>query len=449
MLTGSTVVLPLVYIVLNLTPMVVTESLNDCLGRFVFGYHTPVSDICRYLSPVTAIGGSFGFTSDSSGLITLSGVWVPGVYAAIGLLMAVAAVFIFRKRNMETAGDVVAVKCLKPIFRYCMSLGTALVLADVVSAMLPVSLFRGIRAAAVILLLMLAGAVIGYYASEMMMRKTLRVSGVSKKGLVIVCTIFALFVVSFEADLFGYEDRIPEKDETEYMLLDGTMVEDSGSMEALRELHRSFVEKREESIPNNDRDSCIITYVLNNGSVIRRKYPMNIGEDAADDPQSLVSRVYDFYSRPDIILNTILPDFPVIPENIRSSYIYCDVNSADRPDSIALSPEETCDFYEQCILPDIMDGNLGRSYPDRSSAGLNEETNCYISVDMSERTAGPDGYPVDGKWGGIYLNISFSAERCMKWLEENTDFEIVSRRQLNEMQEGADIYGYAPAAEAG
>ena len=54
------------------------------------------------------------------------------VYAAFGLVLAALALLLFRRRAMERAGDAVAFDVLKPLFRFCMALGCAIVLPAVV-----------------------------------------------------------------------------------------------------------------------------------------------------------------------------------------------------------------------------------------------------------------------------------------------------------------------------
>lgn len=447
MLTGSIVILPMVYIVLNLTPVVVQQCIQGCLEKFVYGFSSTYMDIWGMLSPLTAMGSGFFSTIDHAGNIIFEGMGVIAAYCALGIALAAAALFILKKRHMETNGDVVAVKCLKPIFKYCMSFGTALVLANVVSSMLPRSLFTGFAAALIILILMLIGAAVGYYAAEMMMQKTFRVFDGKWKGLLIVWAVYAVLVIGYETDLFGYERMIPETEDIESVMIRGIKADTPENIEKIRELHRRAIEDKDNNANIREYELLYFVYNMNNGRTISRQYCIERSQETVNDPNSTVNMVYDFMSIPENILKSELPDFPVIPENIRYCQIYSENGSSYdagryEDEYMILTPEEACRFYEECILPDIKDGNLGRYYPAYSEKRLDEETNIHIQLDMAEAQIGPNGIDRETKWGGVYMTVSFNAERCMKWLEENTELEIMSQRELTRLIDA----GAEPAA---
>ena len=60
---------------------------------------------------------------------------IEAAMAAIGIALTVLALLIFRRREMERSGDVIAVKPLRPVFLYCFSFGSAIVLSYIVSSL--------------------------------------------------------------------------------------------------------------------------------------------------------------------------------------------------------------------------------------------------------------------------------------------------------------------------
>ena len=47
--------------------------------------------------------------------------------AGAGIVFAVLALFVFRRREMERSGDVIAVKPLRPVFLSCFNIGLSLI----------------------------------------------------------------------------------------------------------------------------------------------------------------------------------------------------------------------------------------------------------------------------------------------------------------------------------
>ena len=61
---------------------------------------------------------------------TAAGWWTLLAAVVVLAVLLFFALLLFRRRRMETAGDVVAVNVLKPVFKYCFAFGGALVLGS-------------------------------------------------------------------------------------------------------------------------------------------------------------------------------------------------------------------------------------------------------------------------------------------------------------------------------
>ncbi len=144
-LTGSIVVLPLVFIVLNFTAVAVETLCRSLLQMIVYGltgmgmsfsFLSPSVELMRkcgaHLATATANPiylWNYSYDEIPADLeVVFDGFGTAAIYAAAGIVFVILALLIYKKRHMENAGDVVAVRAAKPIFRYCMTFGCALVI---------------------------------------------------------------------------------------------------------------------------------------------------------------------------------------------------------------------------------------------------------------------------------------------------------------------------------
>ncbi len=136
-LTGSLVVLPAVYLVLGFAAAVAEYAVHVVLGSLMYGFNAGVS-YGTALSPIVAVADNISVSQETvntadgryelTGGLVVNGTALIAAYCAAGLILAVCALFIYRRRDMERAGDVVAIPVLKPIFKYCMTFGCAMFL---------------------------------------------------------------------------------------------------------------------------------------------------------------------------------------------------------------------------------------------------------------------------------------------------------------------------------
>ena len=135
-LTGHEAALFCLYLVLNFVAYAVEGLIKFLADVIVYGLEYGGIVISRYLSPVIAFfeGGqtvhreySEAFGKEIVTHVSYEGLGFIAICAAVGILLIFAAMALYRRREMESAGDIVAVKVLKPIFKYCLCFGGALV----------------------------------------------------------------------------------------------------------------------------------------------------------------------------------------------------------------------------------------------------------------------------------------------------------------------------------
>lgn len=448
-LTGNLVVLPVLYLVLNLTVYVAERAVRYLLSAFVYGMNassctllvlSPIMELLNSLSvmPVNYIDAE-GMVQVVANVYQVNGLGVLGIYCAAGLVCAALALLIYRRRQMERATDVVAVPVLKPVFKYCMTFGTAVVLAYVVYAWLVSGNVSGMAAALLVLLLLLVGAVMGYYAAEMLMQKTLKVFPGKWKCCLVSCLILAVLTMAWEFDLFGYERRVPEADQVEsaWLVQNNTGLTEPENIQALTQLHQSFVDNKAENESAEERYTVTVRYMLKDGGTLVRCYPIRYDQEALNDPDSDIRRYEALENVEEARINRVVPPFPVTITNISYGDVYMswlDEEGYYQGENLSLTDEQVFALY-QCILKDLEAGTAGRYWVGESDAYLDTVSNIDINLEFVTGTG------EDQKWSYIYESLCLDEENAMNWIRENTDFTVLTQRDLQREESGE------PAAE--
>ena len=196
MLTGSVIVLPLVWLVLEVTASAVSLMIDGILRTLVFGFgESPLLSL--RLSPLIWIlecapvygpyfDGGPGMTLVTANVVTLA------VYAALGIAFALLGLYLYRRRAMENAGEIVALPVLRPVFRWCMSLGCGLVFTWLYCMLRGNDTFCGTPAVTAWCVVFAAlGAAVGGFGSEMLMKMTVRVFRQKQPGVILSAAILA------------------------------------------------------------------------------------------------------------------------------------------------------------------------------------------------------------------------------------------------------------------
>lgn len=244
-------------------------------------------------------------------------------YSAIYLVMA--AVFIalayvlYRKRKLESHGEVISFTWLKPVF-----IGVVAILSSMVSYVYAVG-FLDIINEFMVIPLGLAGTVIAVMAS----RKKISLRGTLKP--VLIYTAAALvFCGMVKFDIFGYETRIPNIDDIAKvtiingpdggngLMVNGTLLKYKGrdgdegyftereDIENVIELHKHMVSMRRKK--NDYAYTFPIEYTLKDGRKMMRRYSVDMAEEAD-------------YMKPLYETDTLREySFPVINSEVKNFY---------------------------------------------------------------------------------------------------------------------------------
>lgn len=215
------------------------------------------------------------------------------VYAAAGLVFAALALALYRRRKSEMSGSVVAISWAVPVFQYGVAFCAALVLGQA-SYILLFGQYRtnGVHSFSGTIMCMLVSGLLGYYISEALVKKSLRVLHSGARGACIVALVLTLTGVTLTFDLTGYEGRVPDvRDiETAYVSFGGQTrfdTTDAATLSLITEAHRAIVadksyqQAQASSHTSEDDDESRIyclsfDYTLKSGVHILRDYRVTL-----------------------------------------------------------------------------------------------------------------------------------------------------------------------------
>lgn len=246
--------------------------------------------------------------------------WRLFALAGVGLAFLVGALFLYRKRNLECAGDAVAFPILRPVFQVLCTLFVA------VSSQYVLKMMIGYRINAVLRYSVLAlGVAVGWFVGRMLLMRSIRVF--RKKnwyGLGIMAGVMALSLVCTHFDILGIETRLPDPGKVVQVNL-GTSwsseppFTEEADIEKILRIHHLALEERPENdglyvrgydgsfvyvVDTNDAlydrtaeypeytyaAGIHITYTMEDGSVMQRRYNIWTDQEAGNLTRQLLSR---------------------------------------------------------------------------------------------------------------------------------------------------------------
>lgn len=247
--------------------------------QYLFGFTASgaVTEFFLKLSPFLQIFDARSFTP------VISAAYLAVTAAIIGL-----SLYLYRKRELERAGDALVFPFMQPVICYLITFFT-MTLFGLYFSMLEASDFY--RYAGYV-----AGTLIGFLIARMIVKKTVRIfNGHSLKSFAVYCVIAVLFLCGLNFDFTGYERRVPASSdvvsvtlnqgfisETRYALAadssssnENNIFKTPDNIELVRWLHQQLLVDRKSYENHNDfvgYDPVRFTYQLRNGSTLSRAY---------------------------------------------------------------------------------------------------------------------------------------------------------------------------------
>lgn len=297
------------YGILNFLFVGMEVLLRSFAGNFLYGYDGRSSAFSTApLSPPVEIASSLSVSYVYDGIdpigVRVFHLGTFAAYAAAGLVLAALALLLYRKRRSEMTGNTVAIGWLRPVFKYGVALCSAFSLGQLLSYFVFELTDSTYTAGALIgtIACMIFAGLIGYYAAEMLLKKSFRVFKTSWKGALATSAVLILIGLSFPLDLTGYQTRVPEQSDivSATVNLYGGNVSGSfnlsgqESIALLRDAHCAVITDKARQTEYNrryvpfDGDTCMlrITYELADGTELFRSYDLSTDEALLSDPSS-------------------------------------------------------------------------------------------------------------------------------------------------------------------
>ena len=318
-IVGNVFMLPALYALFNFLAVLTDFTVNLLAQGFCFGLNSSYSGTVEWLSPVVylmqkiypnntyetqwvtdQLGGQRYETSVPTS-VTLENGWLIAVYAAVGVVLMVLAWLMYRRRRSESAGDVVAVGWMKPAFRYGWAAFSAILGGRLLYALFWESFQNGLYFTVLpMILCMIVGGAVGYYAASMLLAKTLRVFRSTWKGMLAVALGCIALCAAMKFDVFGVVRRVPAADsvkqvnlytaDSNYYLTPG---QDDALIEKVRALHQAIISDKDYALTAasaaseacTDREALYayttvrFTYTLNSGLKVERQYDLYLTRD--------------------------------------------------------------------------------------------------------------------------------------------------------------------------
>ena len=427
MFTGHILALPVFYGILNLLAAALASLLERMAGKLLFGFESTgwLVAMADWFTPLLLFSNRTGITYplDANGSYLFDSAHYYGLgyvilYAFFGLGLAVLALLVYRRRQLERAGDVVSVGWVRPVFKYgvafccAVSLGTAL--HSTLSSLLPSGTWP------LLALMLLCGAV-GYFIAEMLLRKSFRIFSHSWKGCVAFLCCLGVAMCVLELDLPGFENRVPDSSQVTCASISRVYsaphdrlwygyykLDDPEELEALTDLHRSIVAHKAEleNDPNlhsedwiyNDEGANVqtrgstslrICYTLTDGSELIRSYDLPLTPELLEDPDTPAAQLSALINQPGLLEESYFSD---VDENSRLiDASLCDLYDPDSDSYYTVYfTGDTLERLLEAIRADLADGSLGRRY---LLEDQQRRDNCYY-CDLS-LTFLAEGAPVD------------------------------------------------------
>lgn len=299
---GHILALPVFYGVFNAIVVALYSLLQWVLNVYYFGYAgiggiwealsmwcTPVAMFYQMDIDMTSVGAEI--------LTDIEGFWICGVYAIVAVVLTVCALLLYRRRHLETAGDIVAVKVMRPVFKYGVAICVGLFFGFLMEQMFGLTEVG-------MLIWMVVWGVIGYFVAQMLLDKSIRVFKKWKGAIAVTAVFLALFaVVSF--DLTGYESKVPSADEVASVQFSGLaggpyddgrsvsqmVLTDPAEIEKVVTLHHAIVEAGpdggEDVVNDHPYVTFNVAYTMEDGSRLVRRYSVPMGDKALSIAQSI------------------------------------------------------------------------------------------------------------------------------------------------------------------
>ena len=426
-LTANIVALPVLYLIFNFVFLGMEYVVRMLYGMFIFGYSDHPDCVLEFMSPLiylfTRIGINVNISTGSAAVSLTNWSALLG-YIIAAVVFSVTALLLYRKRRMESAGDVIAVNSLRPVFKFCVTACAALCFGLLFFVIIS-TLFTSLSMSMLVLSAgLIIGAFIGYFASEMLLKKSFHVFKGSWKGFVITAVLCIVFAFVCVTDLFDLSSQLPDADDIEAISCSskscGVDIKNRSDIEALLKVNKAIIADRDkyEGLDDTDLENTgyvSIRYKLKDGRVICRGYTLLIDDN--------YKAYYEVLSSENIVKDIFTPEVPVTVQNVYdASFEY--PSSTGEMNTISLTPEQAVDFYDNALMKDIESGAKKPLISETAETGNNDDgfvTGSYVYIEL---VSAPDTANEEDAYDSLVIEIDADCTECIAWVKANLNIDL-------------------------
>ena len=225
-------------LLLGLPPLIEMFFYQLC-RNFLFGFSGFTVTVNEYIHPVSVFYKLASRVSlwlpgsEESGLTAGVAGWLVFLLGYCAVFIA-ASLLLYRRRHLECAGDFIAVRGMRPVFRYGSAFLATYLFGTIGSLFHGRSVFFGSFYEGGVsggwLLYSIVGGILGFFIAEGFIRKTVKVHRHWKGALLFTGCYLAVFFALF-FDVFGYGGYVLPKDKVESVYLSHNSMPWEGSAE--------------------------------------------------------------------------------------------------------------------------------------------------------------------------------------------------------------------------
>ena len=428
-ITGNIVALPAIYGLFNVIFIVFEYLIKVIVKEMTFGFNGNVFNLkTDILTPALWLSEArieaFDSVGNYAGLpekitsLRYDCMWYLVCCVIVGLILVAISIAVIRYRHLETATDVISIKCLLPVFKFGAAFGSSLALGEMMYYIFfhGSSIYGNAQSEIVKLgACLVVFCLFGYFVAEMLVQKSFRVFS-HWRGPIIAVLVVVLFLAGTYFDVLGIEKKIPAENKVVSVRIsiggEYCMITSPEGIRDVMDLHQKIIDNKE--VINKDMDDHIL-------------YDVDI-DYYGDDEDRLLSRTYTIPGRQPNGGTESIEGFERAAEKLlnsdeaKKSRLYTDILKNSRMidnmtigwystetvyRNLDLTWEQIDHIYTECILPDILDGNLGMIDISNYYNQKEPAVNIYY------------GFSTDGNsYYSVHLNVTPDAVRTMEYINE-------------------------------
>lgn len=393
MFTGNIIAALVFPYIIHFLPLALFSGICSFFQNLIYGYSMPDVPLSLMRFPMMSIYSDFF-------------AWCY-IYAIAGVILLAAAVFVYKKRPVESAGEIVSFKFIRPVFKYgatfCTALFGYLFIAQITSRQQSV-------------LIAILFALIGYLLSQMLLSKTWHIQkyykGFLASAAIILCVWGAL---SF--DVFGIEKYIPKTkniSSVEFSLPETASrgyieSDDEQIIELISQLHSNFIYNNSRRTDKNAMKTINymdIIYHTKSGKIHRSYEYYKV--DFSDDLSALYSDE-----------NILKQAFPILNGTQKLNSISIDFYDDNLSYSCECKTKDDLDAVSQALRRDLLSLSPNQFVSDTETMGW-----IYAECIATDDTADLHYYVSDYDrqyFNGYNYYITRDFKNVLSWIEEHPE----------------------------